>query len=382
MKFQTRAIHAGQSPDPVTGATIPPIHMTTTFTQDGIGLHNGYEYSRTGNPTRESLEVCLASLEGGRFGLAFASGSAATAAVASMLKSGDHVVAAEDMYGGTRRLFDLEARRTGAEFTYVDGRSAVAVESAITPATRLVWIETPTNPLLHITDIAGIAAVTRRRGIRLAVDNTFATPWLQNPLPLGADIVVHSTTKYINGHSDAVGGVIVTDEPTVHEAFRFYQNAAGAVPGPFESWLTLRGLKTLALRMERHCRNALHVARFLNRHSSLERVIYPDLESHPGHVLAARQMRGFGGMVTIELKGGLDAVEKFVRSLQVFSYAESLGGVESLACHPDTMTHGSIPLEERRRRGIGNGLVRLSVGLEDPEDLTADLDRALRNQNE
>ncbi len=382
MKFQTRAIHAGQSPDRVTGATIPPIHMTTTFTQDGIGLHKGYEYSRTGNPTRESLEVCLASLEGGRFGLAFASGSAATAAVASMLKSGDHVVAAEDMYGGTRRLFDLEARRTGAEFTYVDSRSAVAVESAITLATRLVWIETPTNPLLHITDIAGIAAVTRRRGIRLAVDNTFATPWLQNPLSLGADIVVHSTTKYINGHSDAVGGIIVTDDPTVHEAFRFYQNAAGAVPGPFESWLTLRGLKTLAVRMERHCRNALHVARFLNRHSSLERVIYPGLESHPGHVLAARQMRGFGGMVTIELKGGLDAVERFVMSLQVFSYAESLGGVESLACHPDTMTHCSIPLEERRRRGIGNGLVRLSVGLEDPEDLTADLDRALRYQNE
>ncbi len=382
MKFQTRAIHAGQSADPTTGATVIPINMTTTFTQEGIGVHEGYEYSRTGNPTREALEVCLASLEEGRHGLAFASGSAATAAVLSTMRPGDHVVAAEDMYGGTRRYFDLASRKSGIEFTFVDGRDTGSFSRALRPQTKMVWVETPSNPLLHLTDIAGMADSLRGRRALLVVDNTFATPWLQQPLKLGADVVVHSTTKYINGHSDAVGGAVITSSQEFFESVRFYQNAGGAVPGPFESWLTLRGVRTLALRMERHCRNAMHIADYLNHHHLLERLIYPGLASHPQHSLAKRQMSGFGGMVTLELKGGLEAADRFVRALEIFSYAESLGGVESLACHPGTMTHGAIPESERRRRGITGGLVRLSIGIEAAEDLTADIEQALRRANE
>ena len=378
VKFATQAIHAGQGSDPATGATIVPVYLTSTFTQSQIGVNKGYEYSRTGNPTRAALETCLAALEEGKHGLAFASGSAATAAVASILRPGDHVVSAEDVYGGTYRYFERVLRPVGVKVTYVDGRSAGAFASALLPRTRLVWVETPTNPLLHLTDIRAVAEVCRTHGAALAVDNTFATPFLQRPLTLGASVVVHSTTKYIGGHSDVVGGAVITSSEALHEAFRFYQNAAGAVPGPLDAWLTLRGVKTLAVRMHQHQRNALQVAGFLTRHPRVRHVRYPGLPCHGQHELARRQMSGFGGMVSFEIDGGRREADAFFRRLRVFSLAESLGGVESLACYPAAMTHASIPAKERQRRGITEGLIRLSVGIEDAEDLIDDLDRALK----
>lgn len=377
MKFATRTIHAGQPPDPTTGATITPIYQTSTFTQEAIGHHKGYEYARSGNPTRTALEDCLAALEEGTHGLAFASGSAATAAVLSMLRPGDHVVAAEDLYGGTYRLFERVYRPLGIDIHYVDGRDPSQVKQAVRSETKLIWVETPTNPLLQLVDLDAIADVTRGSHALLAVDNTFATPYLQQPLLHGADIVVHSTTKYLGGHSDVIGGAIVVREASLHKTLAFYQNAAGAVPGPFDCWLTLRGIKTLPLRMRQHQENAQRVAEFLNEHPRVERTYYPGLPSHPQHQLARRQMHGFGGMVSLVLPGGRPAAYAFTQRLQIFSLAESLGGVESLACYPAEMTHGSIPAEERERRGITAGLVRLSVGVEDVEDLIEDLDRAL-----
>lgn len=377
MKFPTRAIHAGQPADPATGATIIPIHQTTTFTQDEIGRHKGFEYSRSGNPTRRALEDCLASLEEGQYGLAFASGMAAITAVLSILRPGDHVAAIEDIYGGTYRLFEKVYPLLQVATSYVDMQDPAALEKAIRPSTKLVWVESPTNPLLQVVDIGAIAAVCRARGVLLAVDNTFATPYLQLPLALGAHIAVHSTTKYINGHSDAIGGAVVTRDKDIFSALRFYQNAAGGVPGPFECWLTLRGIKTLAVRMRAHEENALAVAQYLQGHPQLEAVYYPGLAGHPQHELAKRQMRGFGGMVTFRIRGGRERANAFFKALRIFSLAESLGGIESLACYPAEMTHGSIPREERERRGITDGTIRLSVGIEDGEDLVADLQQAL-----
>ncbi|HEY3266750.1 MAG TPA: cystathionine gamma-synthase [Armatimonadota bacterium] len=377
MRFSTKAIHAGQPADAATGATIVPIYQTSTYTQTGMGENKGYEYSRSGNPTRAALEECLAALEEGEHGLAFASGLAATNAALSILRPGDHVVAAEDLYGGTWRLFEKVLRPQGVSFSYVDGREAANFAAAVQPGTRLVWIETPTNPLLQLVDIAAVAAITKERGLLLAVDNTFATPYLQRPLTLGADIVVHSTTKYIGGHSDVVGGAVVTRNPDIHKEIKFYQNAAGGVAGPSDAWLTLRGLKTLAVRMRQHEENARAVADYLSGHAAVEAVHYPGLKSHPQHDLAVRQMSGFGGMVSFQIRGGRAEADAFVRALRVFSFAESLGGVESLCCYPPEMTHGSIPREERERRGITDGTLRLSVGIEDTEDLIDDLGAAL-----
>ncbi len=377
MRFSTKAIHVGQEADPTTGATIIPIYQTSTYTQSGISEHKGFEYSRTGNPTRAALEKCLASLEEGKHGLAFASGLAATTAVLSLLKPGDHVISAEDIYGGTYRLFHKVYSPLGITFTHVDGSDPAEFERAIRPETKLVWAETPTNPLLHLVDIAAVAAVCRERGILFAVDNTFATPYFQRPLTLGADTVVHSTTKYINGHSDVVGGAVVTNDESVYERVKFYQNAAGGTPGPFDSWLTLRGAKTLAVRMRQHQQNALLVAEFLSGQPLVEAVSYPGLPSHPQFDLAKRQMSGFGGIVTFQIRGGRNEANAFFRALKTFSFAESLGGVESLACYPPAMTHGAIPKEERERRGITDGTIRLSVGIEDAEDIIADLDQAL-----
>jgi cystathionine beta-lyase/cystathionine gamma-synthase len=378
MRFATAAIHAGQDPDPTTGATVVPIYQTSTYTQDGIGNHKGYEYSRTGNPTRTALETCLAALEEAAYASAFASGLAAANAVLSMLKPGDHVIAAEDLYGGTYRLFEQVLARQGIHFTYVDGGDAAAFAPAIRPETRMVWVETPSNPLLRLVDIRAVSAISREAGALLVVDNTFATPYLQRPLRLGADVVVHSTTKYLSGHSDVVGGAVITSDRTVASWVSFYQNAAGAVPGPFDSWLTLRGIKTLPVRMRQHEHNALQVARFLRGRPLVEEVIYPGLRSHPQHDLMREQMHGAGGMVSLRLQGGKEAADRFFQALRVFSYAESLGAVESLACYPCAMTHGSIPEGDRCRRGLDEGLIRLSVGLEDEDDLIADLRGALR----
>jgi cystathionine beta-lyase/cystathionine gamma-synthase len=377
MDFATRAIHAGQPADPSTGATITPIFQTSTYTQEGLGGHKGYEYSRTHNPTRTALEICLASLEGAAHGLAFASGMAATSAVMSLLEPGDHVVACDDLYGGTYRIFERVLRKSGLTFDYVRAGDTPAYEADVRPNTKLIWIETPTNPLLGLVDIAGVAAIARRRGVKLVVDNTFASPFLQQPLALGADLVVHSTTKYINGHSDVIGGAILTSDDAIWEALKFYQNAAGGVPSPFDAWLTLRGVKTLAVRMRQHCENAMRVARFLEGHPSVRHVYYPGLPSHPDHALAGRQMRDYGGMVSFAFEGTRADVDGFVRRLRVFALAESLGGIESLCCHPVSMTHGSIPKEERERRGVTDTLLRLSVGIEDAADLIADLEQAL-----
>ena len=372
----TRAIHSGQGADPATGATITPIYLTSTYTQRGIGEEVRYDYSRSANPTREALEACLASLEGALHGLAFASGSAATAAVLSLLRPGDQVIAGDDLYGGTYRLFEQVWRPLGVSFRYVDGRRPEAVAEAVGDATRLVWIETPSNPLLRLADIAAVTEVTRDAGVPLAVDNTFATPYFQNPLALGADIVVHSTTKYLGGHSDVVGGAVLTSDDGLHERLKFYQNSAGAVPGAFDAWLTLRGVKTLGVRMPRHAENALLLAAHLRDSAWARDVTYPGLSDHPQHALAARQMRGFGGMVTFTVPGGRAAADAFVRRLQLFSFAESLGGVESLVCHPATMTHAAIPPGERAARGITDGMLRLSVGIENVEDLVADVEQA------
>lgn len=377
MKFSTKAIHIGQKADESTGATIVPIYQTSTYTQEAIGKHKGYEYTRTGNPTRTALEECLASLENGKYGLAFSSGLAATAAVLSILRPGDNVVASDDMYGGTYRLFEKIYAPMGITFNYVDGTNLSEFQSAIKAETKLIWVETPTNPLLRISDIKGIASIAKQNNIFLAVDNTFATPYLQTPLDFGADIVVHSTTKYIGGHSDVVGGAVILNDVELYEKIKFYQNAAGGIPGPFDSWLTLRGLKTLALRMIEHQKNAVLLAEALSVHSQVLKVHYPGLKNHPQHELAKRQMRGFGGMISFEIKGGFEEVNIFMQNIKLFSLAESLGGVESLVSYPPQMTHASIPKEERDRRGITDNLIRLSVGIEDIHDLLEDLEQAL-----
>ena len=377
MRFETRAIHEGQEPDPVTGAVTVPVFQTSTYQQDAIGKPRGFEYSRTGNPTRQALEEALASLEGGTHGLAFASGVAATTAVLQLLRPGDHVVAGDDIYGGTYRLLEKVYRPWGLHVDYADVRDPSAFAGAMRPNTRLIWIETPTNPLLKIADIAALAAVAREAGALLVVDNTFASPYFQRPLELGAHIVVHSTTKYLGGHSDVIGGAVVTNLKDEFQDMKFYQNAAGAVPGPWDCWLVLRGLKTLAVRMREHERNALQLARFLAGHQAVEKVFYPGLPGHPQHELAARQMSGFSGMISLELKGGFAAVERFVERLKLFTLGESLGGVESLICYPPRMTHASFPQEERHRRGIHDNLVRLSVGIENGDDLEIDLRNAL-----
>ncbi len=376
MRFSTRAIHVGQEADPTTGATIVPIYQTSTYTQERVGEHKGFDYSRTTNPTRVALEKQLASLEGGRYGSAFASGMAATAAVLNLLSAGDHAVVTDDLYGGTYRLFSLVLARYGLEFTYVDMSDAEAVRAAIRPNTKLLWLETPTNPMLKLVDIRAIVAL-RQPGQIVAVDNTFATPYFQQPLALGADIVVHSTTKYIGGHSDVVGGVVITSENALYDSIKFHQNAVGGVPSPHDAWLTMRGAKTLALRMREHARNAQAVAEFLESHEGVARVYYPGLQSHPQHALAKRQMTGFGGMVSFVLTGPPQRALDFAHRLKYFSLAESLGGVESLICHPARMTHGSIPKEIREKRGVTDGLLRLSVGIEDEDDLIDDLSEAL-----
>lgn len=375
----TRAIHAGQSPDPTTGAVMTPIYATSTYVQSSPGVHQGYEYSRSHNPTRFAYERCVADLEGGRNGYAFASGLAATSTVLDVLDSGSHVIAMDDVYGGTYRLFERVRRRSaGLDFSWVDLNDQAALEATVRPNTKLIWIETPTNPLLKIVDIAAIAEFARKRGILVGVDNTFATPMLQRPLELGAHLVMHSATKYLNGHSDIVGGMIVVgDDAELAEKMTFLQNAVGGVQGPFDSFLALRGLKTLHLRMRAHCEAAQELAGWLSTHPKVEKVIYPGLAEHPQHALAKRQMNGFGGMLSIYVKGGFDGARRMMEQCKLFAVAESLGGVESLINHPAVMTHASVPAENRARLGIHDNLVRLSVGVEDVADLRAELDAAL-----
>ncbi|HET6435849.1 MAG TPA: cystathionine gamma-synthase [Xanthomonadaceae bacterium] len=375
----TLAIHAGQAPDPSTGAVMPPIYATSTYAQSSPGVHQGFEYSRSHNPTRFAYERCAAALEGGSRGFAFASGLAATSTLLELLDSGDHVVAMDDLYGGSYRLFERVRRRSaGLDFSFVDMTDPAAFEAAIKPNTKLVWIETPTNPLLKIVDIAAISAIAKQRGLLVAVDNTFASPAVQRPLEHGADLVMHSATKYLNGHSDMVGGMLVVgDSAELGEQLAFLQNAVGGVQGPFDSFLALRGLKTLHLRMRAHCDNALALAQWLDAHPGVEKVLYPGLPSHPQHALAKRQMHGFGGIVSVYVKGGLDAARRFCERTELFTLAESLGGVESLVNHPAIMTHASIPPERRARIGVTDNLVRLSVGVEDVVDLQADLAAAL-----
>jgi cystathionine gamma-lyase len=376
--IETRCIHAGQEPDPTSGAVMTPIVLSSTFAQDGPGVHKGYDYSRAGNPTRTALEGCLASLEGAEHGIAFGSGCAATTAVLLTLKSGDHVLVGDDVYGGTFRIFEKVLAQFGLEATYLDMSDPDRVARAVRPNTRLVWMETPSNPMLKIFDIAAVAAIARARGIPLAVDNTFATPMLQRPLQLGATLVVHSTTKYLNGHSDVVGGAVLTSDAGVAERVRFLQKAVGGVPSPFDCYLVLRGLKTLAVRMKRHVESARVIADFLAAHPRVASVRYPGLASHEGYAVARAQMSAPGGMISFELNGAsVEQATAFLRALRIFACAESLGGVESLAEHPALMTHASLPADARRALGIGDGLIRLSVGLEDPADLMADLDHAL-----
>ena len=377
--FATRAIHAGQAPDPTTGAIMQPIYATSTYVQESPGVHKGFEYSRSQNPTRMAYERCIADLESGTVGYAFASGLAAIATVLDLFESGSHVVAMDDLYGGSYRLFEnVRKRSAGLSFSFVDMTDISAIEAALRPETRMIWIETPTNPLLKLVDLEAVAALGKSRGILTFCDNTFATPWVQRPLEMGFDMVMHSATKYLNGHSDMVGGVLVAgDRPELVEQMTYLQNAVGAVQGPFDSFLALRGLKTLALRMERHCSNAFAVAKFLEAHPKVERVYYPGLESHPQHALAKRQMEAYGGMVTAVLTGGLEMSRRFLERVEIFALAESLGGVESLVEHPAIMTHASIPAENRAALGIGDGLVRLSVGVEDCDDLIADIEQAL-----
>jgi len=376
--FSTTAIHAGLEPDPSTGSVTMPIYQTSTYVQSDIGVHKGYEYSRTDNPTRTSLQRVLAALDGGAGALAFASGMAAEASILALLRSGDHVVLSDDVYGGTYRLFDQVFRKYNLQFDRVDGTDETAVEEAIRPQTRVVWMESPTNPLLKIVDLRRMGEIAHTAGAWLVVDNTFASPYLQQPLKLGADIAVYSATKYLGGHSDLIMGAAVLRSQDTYDALKFQQNAIGAVPGPMDCWLVLRGLKTLAIRMDRHEENARAVAEFLaGKTDAVSRVLYPGLPNHPGHELARRQMRGFGGVVSVEVRGGLEGASRFMRALKLFALAESLGGVESLADHPAVMTHASIPKDAREASGITDGLVRLSVGIEDKEDLLADLDQAL-----
>jgi cystathionine gamma-lyase len=379
-RFATRVIHGGQRPDPLTGAVMPPIYATSTYVQSSPGVHKGYDYARTRNPTRDALQAAVANLEGGTAGFAFASGMATTATVLELLDSGSHIIAMHDLYGGSYRLFEnVRKRSAGHDVSFVDLTDPAALEAAIRPNTRLVWVETPTNPLLKLVDLSAVAALARRRGLISVCDNTFATPFIQRPLEHGFDIVVHSATKYLNGHSDALGGVAaVGTNASLKERLTYLQNALGSVSGPFDSFLILRGIKTLALRMERHCANAMAIARFLESHPKVERVYYPGLESHPQHALAKRQMTGgYGGIVTAVLRGSLDDARRMLERCHLFSLAESLGGVESLIEHPGLMTHASLPATMRASLGISDGLIRLSVGVEDVNDLIAELREAL-----
>lgn len=373
MKFETKAIHAGQEPDPHTGAIIVPIYQTSTYVQKSPGVHKGYEYSRTDNPTRKALQECLASLEEGKYGLAFASGMAAIATVLTLLKSGDQIIASDDLYGGTYRVFEKVYRNYGLDFVYVDASDLKNVEKAVTKKTRMIWVETPTNPLLKIVDLRGAAKIARKQRAVLVVDNTFSTPYFQKPLLLGADIVVHSTTKYLGGHSDVVGGAAITSSKSIYERLKFSQNAVGAVPGPLDCFLVLRGLKTLGVRMDRHEANAHAIAKFLQQHPKVRKVIYPGLPGHLQHRLAKRQMSGFGAVISFLLKSDLSGTKRFLRKLKLFGLAESLGGVESLAEHPGIMTHASLPVEMRKKLGITDNFIRLSVGIENAEDLIEDL---------
>ena len=378
-RFATRVIHGGQRPDPLTGAIMPPIYATSTYVQSSPGVHQGYEYSRTRNPTRDALQAAVASLEGGAAGFAFASGMAASATVLELLDAGSHIVAMHDLYGGSYRLLEnVRKRSAGHRVSFVDLSNPAALTSAIRPDTRLVWVETPTNPLLKLVDLSAVAALARRHRLLAVCDNTFATPFIQRPLEHGFDIVVHSTTKYLNGHSDAIGGAAIVRDPELAERIAYLQNAVGGVPGPFDAFLTLRGIKTLALRMERHCANALAIAQFLEQHPEVERVYYPGLASHPQHSLAKAQMAaGFGGIVTAVVRGGLESARRTLERCRLFALAESLGGVESLIEHPGIMTHSSLPAATRESLGISDGLIRLSVGVEDVEDLIAELRQAL-----
>lgn len=379
MEFETKAIHSGQEPDPTTGATITPIYQTSTFTQDALGKHKGYEYSRTGNPTRHVLETVLASLEGGKYGLCFASGLAATTTVLCMLQAGDEIVAGDDLYGGTIRLFSRVFSNFNIKTNYVNGTNPENFEDAITKNTKLIWLETPTNPMLKLCDINAVSKISKSKNIILCVDNTFASPYFQKPLDLGADIVVHSTTKYLGGHSDVVGGAVILNNKDLYEKVKFYQNAIGGTPGAFDSWLILRGIKTLAVRMKKHSENAQKIAEFLEKHPKVKEVYYPGLKSHPQHELAKKQMSGFGGMVSFKLNGGKEFTKKVIESTKLFALAESLGGVESLINFPYLMTHVGVPPEHKARLGITEDLIRLSVGIEDGNDLIDDLKKALEN---
>lgn len=375
--FATKAIHEGQEADPTTGALITPIYQTSTFVLEELGVNKGYQYARTHNPTRSALEECLASLENAKYCLASASGLSAAATVINLLSAGDHVIVGEDVYGGVYRLFEKVFSRYGLTFTYIDGKDINAIERAITPQTKLVWLESPTNPLLRLADLRKVGELTKSRGLIFAVDNTFATPYFQRPIELGADVVIHSTTKYISGHSDIIGGAIITSNDELYEVLKFHNNAVGAVPGPLDCFLALRGVKTLALRMKEHQNNAFAVARFLEQHPGVESVFYPGLTSHPQHELACEQMKGFGGVVACVVKGGIDAARAVVSNTKLFQLAESLGGVKSLICHPASMTHAPIPKEVREPLGIVDGLIRLSVGIEESTDLIKDLDAVL-----
>jgi len=376
----TRAIHAGQHPDPSTGAIMTPIYATSTYVQESPGKHKGYEYSRTQNPTRMAYERCVADLEGGVAGFAFASGLAAAATVLDLLDSGSHVIAMDDLYGGTYRLIEKVRRRSaGLDFSFLDLNDSAAMKAALKPNTRMIWAETPTNPMLKLVDLARVAAFAKKHGLILVVDNTFCSPMIQRPLEYGADLVLHSATKYLNGHSDMVGGIVVAGSKELAEQMGFLQNSVGAVAGPFDAFLAMRGLKTLHLRMKAHCESALELAKWLEKHPAVERVIYPGLKSHPQHALAKRQMNGFGGIITIEVKGGLKKAKRMLERCELFALAESLGGVESLIEHPAIMTHASVPVAIRKRLGISDGLIRLSVGVEDLADLRAELTYALGN---
>ena len=376
-RFETRAIHAGCEPDSGTGAIMTPIFQTSTYVQESPGKHKGYDYSRTHNPTRTALEKNIASLEEGKYGLAFSSGMSAISTITQMLNAGDHIICSDDVYGGTFRLFDKVLKKFNLEFDFIDLTSLQSLERYIKNTTKLVWLESPSNPLLKLIDIEATAKIAKSRGIVTVVDNTFATPFFQKPLKLGADIVMHSTTKYLNGHSDVIGGALVMNDQELYNKLQFLQNAAGGVPGPFDCFLVLRGIKTLAIRMERHAGNALKIAQFLENHPKVRKVIYPGLSSHPQHELAKKQMTGFGGIVTFFIKGGLEAARKFLERVTVFSLAESLGGVESLIEHPAIMTHASLPKEVREKIGISDELIRVSVGIENIDDLIDDLKNAL-----
>lgn len=378
MSFLTRAIHAGQEPDPTTGAIMTPVYLTSTYVQESPGVHKGWEYSRTHNPTRKAYENCMANLETGKFGFAFASGCAATTTILHLFKQGDHIIAGDDMYGGTFRLFDKVLRHNGLQFSFVDLTRPENFENALTPSTKMVWLETPTNPTLKLVDIEAISKIAKKKNVMVVVDNTFMSPFFQHPLELGADIVVHSATKYIGGHSDVVGGVAVTSDEKIAERMAFLSNSMGGIAGPFDSFMCLRSLKTLGVRMEAHQKNAIKVAEYLQSHKMVEKVLYPGLPSHPQHELAKKQMSGYGGMITFWIKGGLSSAQKFLENVKVFALAESLGGVESLIEHPAIMTHASVPADVRKTLGIDDSLVRLSVGIESADDLLWDLEQAFQ----